>query len=91
MEKIRFKCPCCGMVSDLDRINRAHPYKIQVFRQEFGGKVAGDHKGRGKAQGYMKYTNITRSSVDLVYEIEDWLTRTYQTMGKNRIVDPERL
>lgn len=70
IEKIRFRCPCCGMIADLERIDRS-PYKIQVFSQKFGGKVAGDRKGRGKAKGFMKYTNITRSSVEIVDEIRE--------------------
>ena len=80
-EKLRFRCPCCGMMADLDRLDTDQPYKIQVFSQTFGGKVAGDRKGRGKAKGLMKYTNITRSSVDVVREIEEMIERTYQNIG----------
>ena len=75
MEKLRFRCPCCGMMADVDRLNTDRPYKIQVFSQRFGGKVAGDRKGRGKAKGLMKYTNITRMSVDVVREIEERVKR----------------
>ncbi len=82
-EKLRFRCPCCGMIADLDRLDTG-PYKIQVFSQKFGGKVAGDHKGRGKAKGYMKYTNITRLSVDAVREIEEMVERVYLSMGKKK-------
>jgi hypothetical protein len=78
--KIRFKCPCCGMVSDIDRIHNRKPFKIQVFKQEFGGKIAGQNKGRGKAEGYMRYTNITRSSIDLVREIQEMVNKVYETM-----------
>jgi len=81
-EKLRFRCPCCGMMADLDRIDHP-PYKIQVFSQKFGGKVAGDRKGRGKAKGLMKYTNITRSNIEIVREIEEMIERTYQTI-RNR-------
>jgi len=82
IEKIRFRCPCCGMMADIDRIDRS-PYKIQVFSQKFGGKVAGSNKGRGKAKGLMKYTNITRVSVEIVHEIEEMIERTYQNI-KNK-------
>ncbi len=83
IEKIRFRCPCCGLMADLDRLDRNQPYKIQVFSQKFGGKVAGDRKGRGKAKGLMKYTNITRMSVDVVREIEEMVERVYQSI-KNK-------
>jgi len=82
IEKIRFRCPCCGMIADLDRIDQS-PHKIQVFSQKFGGKIAGNNKGRGKAKGLMKYTNITRSSVDVVREIEEMVEKTYQNI-RNR-------
>lgn len=77
--KIRFRCPCCGMIADLDRIDQA-PYKIQVFSQTFGGKIAGNNKGRGKAKGLMKYTNITRTSIDVIREIEEIVKKTYQNI-----------
>ena len=89
-EKIRFRCPCCGMMADLDRIERGGPYKIQVFSQTVGGKVAGDRKGRGKAKGLMKYTNITRSSIDVVREIEERVERVYQTIRDSKKSRSER-
>lgn len=79
MKKIRFKCPCCGMVSDFDRLKYG-PHKITVYSQEFGGKVAGDHKGRGRASGLMKYTNITRSSNSHIDEVKEMLRKTYQNI-----------
>ena len=84
IEKLRFRCPCCGMIADLDRLNTDQPYKIQIFSQKFGGKVAGDQKGRGKAKGLMKYTNITRLSVDVVREIEEMIERVYQNIGRSK-------
>ncbi len=71
------------MVGDLDRL-RDEPYRIRIFSQKFGGKVTGDIKGRGKAKGLMKYTDITRSSVDLVGEIEDMVRKTYQSIRKRK-------
>jgi len=69
IEKLRFKCPCCGMVSDVDRLDRK--WKIKVFIQKFGGKVAGNFKGRGKAKGLMKYVDVTKSRGDIIKEIEE--------------------
>lgn len=72
-ERIRFKCPCCGMVSGIERLDRS--YKIKVWIQEFGGKVAGEFKGRGKAKGYMKYTDVTKLRRDIVMKIKERLNR----------------
>jgi len=69
------------MVSDLDRLGDG-PYKIRVYRQEFGGKVAGERKGRGRARGFMKYTDITPSNVEIVGEIEEMVKKTCQRMKK---------
>ncbi len=72
IEKLRFKCPCCGMVSDVDRLKRK--WRIKVFIQRFGGKVTvgvGKHtvKGKGKAKGFMEYVDVTKSRPDIVGEI----------------------
>ena len=69
IEKLRFKCPCCGQVADLDRLNQT--YRIKVFIQKLGGKVAGNNKGRGKAKGVMKYVDVTKSRQDIVGEIRE--------------------
>ncbi len=73
IEKLRFKCPCCGMVSDVDRLGRT--YKIKVFIQKFGGKIAGNFKGRGKAKGFMKYVDVTKFRQDIVMKIWDQIDR----------------
>ena len=75
-EKLRGRCPCCGMIADLSRFNSPTPYKIQIFLQKFGGKVfggkvPGDNKGRGKAKGFIKYTDVTKSRSDIVKEIKE--------------------
>ena len=70
-EKTRFRCPCCGMIADKSRLDSLTPYKIQIFLQKFGGKVPGDNKGRGKAKGFMKYTDVTKSRSDIVKEIKE--------------------
>lgn len=67
-EKLRYRCPLCGMIFDEGRLGRS--YKIKVFLQEFGGKVAGNIKGRGKAKGFIKYTDVTRSYPKIVSEIK---------------------
>ncbi len=60
-EKLRFRCPCCGLVADVDRLSEG-PYKVQAFLQSFGGKVAGaKRKGQGKSPGFMTYQDITRT------------------------------
>ena len=83
IEKLRFRCPCCGMMADLDQLNTDQPYKIQIFSQKFGGKIAGNYKGRGKARGLMKYTNITRTSAKIVQEIKEMIERVYQSIRKD--------
>jgi hypothetical protein len=57
------------MVSDVDRLGKS--YKVKVWLQEFGGKVAGEFKGRGKARGYMRYMDVTKSRQDIVKKILD--------------------
>ena len=69
IEKLRFKCPVCGMCSDVDQLNRT--FNIKVWIQKFGGKVAGNFKGRGKAKGLMKYVDVTKSRGDIVEEIRE--------------------
>lgn len=69
IEKLRFRCPCCGMVADVDRLDQN--YRIKVFLQRMGGKIAGDRKGRGKAEGFMEYEDVTKSHSEIVEEIRD--------------------
>ena len=80
IEKKRFRCPCCGMVADLERLNTNQPYKIKVFLQRFGGKIAGENKGRGKARGLMTYSDITRSSKQEVAKIQEMIRKACQYM-----------
>jgi hypothetical protein len=58
------------MIADIERLN-SKPYKIQIFVQEFGGKVPGEIKGRGKAKGYIKYIDVTKERKDIVKEIKE--------------------
>jgi hypothetical protein len=73
IEKTRWRCPCCGMIADKSRLDSPTPYKIQIFLQKFGGKVPGNNKGRGKAKGFMKYTDVTKSHSDIVLKIRERL------------------
>lgn len=70
MERIRCKCPVCGMVNGIENFKESKPYDIKVWVQEFGGKVAGETRGRGSAKGYMKYKNVTKGSQDIVRMIK---------------------
>jgi hypothetical protein len=70
------------MVADLDRLNTDQPYKIKVFLQKFGGKVAGDNTGRGKARGLMTYKDITGSSQQEVAAIKETIRRVYDTIDQ---------
>ncbi len=67
-EKVRVRCPCCGMMTDLDRMAEldTDPTQVQVFLQTMGGKTPMAHLdgvfkkvGRGKAPGVMSYQEIT--------------------------------
>lgn len=72
-ERVKFKCPCCGMVSLIENLDKYH--KIKVFIEEIGGKVAGEYKGRGKARGYVKFIDVTKSRPDIVMKIRERLNR----------------
>jgi len=67
-EKLRARCPMCGMIFDLDRLDSDGPYPLELFIQRFGGKLPlsdderEDRKGkpfkRGSARGFMEYEKI---------------------------------
>ena len=67
-ERLRFRCPCCGMIADVDRLNGEGPYELELFIQRFGGKVKltedewKDRKDkpfrRGSARGFIEYEKI---------------------------------
>jgi hypothetical protein len=67
IEKLYFRCPCCGMVSDVDRLNRSH--KIKIWTKRLGGKIPGENKGRGKAKGLLEFKDVTRSHQDIIERI----------------------
>lgn len=69
-EKLRARCPCCGMMADVDRFEGG-PHEVEVFIQRFGGKVGGSGAiGRGRAPGMMEYLDVTASSKDIVTMIK---------------------
>jgi len=68
MESLVCRCPLCGMVVTPDRIESG-PYWVKVYVKEFGGKVAGTGKGRGKAKGYIKYDEVDESESAKVKEV----------------------
>lgn len=39
MEKIRVRCPICGMLSELERVRKKPVYQIEVYLQRFGGRL----------------------------------------------------
>ena len=61
-QRIRIRCPHCGLMSDPQRIKDG-PYNLQVYLQTFGGKISGESKGKGSgkgsAPGVMEYEEIT--------------------------------
>lgn len=69
IERLRYRCPCCGMVSDVDRLDRS--YRVKVWLQRLGGKVPGERKGRGKAKGFMSYKDVTKSHMEVVEMVKD--------------------
>ena len=38
-EILRFRCPCCGLMPEIDRVDWEHPYPVRIYRQTIGGSV----------------------------------------------------
>lgn len=36
-EILRFRCPCCGLMPEVERVDWEHPYPVRVYRQTIGG------------------------------------------------------
>ncbi|MDP2726280.1 MAG: hypothetical protein Q8P59_01950 [Dehalococcoidia bacterium] len=80
-EKLRIVCPICGMMSDLEQLQKTSenkPAEVRLKQQKWGGKlpagvpVEGDlvtKKGRGSAPGYMVYEDITDQIPDEVEKV----------------------
>lgn len=49
-EKLRFWCPLCGMVADVDRLAES-PYPVRLKLQRYGGRLPG-------GIGYMEYVDV---------------------------------
>ncbi len=67
-KEIVFRCPCCGQISPIARLEESEPYKAELFLKEFGGKkrlTLEDRRERhgksysGSASGIIKYTSLT--------------------------------
>lgn len=39
MEKIRVRCPICGMMPELERVKEKPVYQIEAYLQRFGGRL----------------------------------------------------
>lgn len=82
-EKLRIRCPCCGMMTDQDQMGRVEGEKaaVRVYLQKFGGKLPLNvplgpgykTSKRGGAPGYQEYIDITDTSSDLP-QFEAWFT-----------------
>ena len=67
-EKLRFRCPCCGMVADVSKLESSEPYPLEAFLEKYGGKrplTREDRKARkglrlgsGSAPGIIEYWDI---------------------------------
>lgn len=76
-EVIRVRCPLCGSLPELERV-QAHPgpWPQEVYTQRFGGKAkttekqkaaaAGKKKGKGSNPGYMEYELLPKPAADKV-------------------------
>ena len=36
-EILRFRCPCCGLMPEISRVDWEHPYPVRIYRQTIGG------------------------------------------------------
>lgn len=67
-EKLRFRCPCCGMVADVSNLETSEPYQLEAFLEKYGGKRRltkedrqarkGLRLGSGSAPGIIEYQDI---------------------------------
>ena len=79
-KKVRIKCPLCGMVSDLEHIEKQGNQYPEISIVEYGGKVKGERKGRGKAKGYMKYKAV--KDKEIVKEVFGFLSKRIEELNK---------
>ena len=39
-EVLRFRCPLCGMLPEVNRVNWDNPYEVKIYLQRIGGSVS---------------------------------------------------
>ena len=79
-ERIRVRCPFCGMhpfLEDLLKTAEEKPAEVRIFVLKFGGKKPAvpngeipQKKGRGKAPGQMELIDITDQVPDEVKKFQ---------------------
>lgn len=90
-EIIRVRCPCCSMMTDLDRMAMADdtPAEVRLYIQKIGGKKPAEQGaeykkiGRGKAPGVNIYEDITDSSPDQVAKVAEFFKRRAEEFLKS--------
>ncbi len=85
MERIRVRCPLCGMhpfLEDLEKAFQEKPAEVRIYVLKFGGKVPAEDtgqipikKGRGKAPGKMSMEDITELVPDEVQKFDKLFTQ----------------
>lgn len=81
-EKLRIRCPFCGMhptLEVLDQTVKEKPAEVRIFLQKYGGKLPApvegkavyEKKGRGSAPGYMEWVEITGQVPEQVAAMEE--------------------
>jgi len=94
-EVIRIRCPVCGSLPELDRVEELGDVQVEVFLQKFGGKRPlgpGAIKGKGKGSnpGYMEYINITGDSPELVKQVTKLFKKRIKQSGLVKEVKPTK-
>jgi hypothetical protein len=67
-ERIRVRCPLCGMLPGIERLRVRSPYKFEIYLQRFGGRIRQEESTlpieprRGpkprRGVGFMEYKKI---------------------------------
>lgn len=86
-EKVRVRCPVCGLTPFLENLEQTveeKPTEVRIFLMKFGGKVAAGtvpsseleggykKKKRGSATGYMEIIDVTDQQPDQVIQMEEF-------------------
>lgn len=83
-ERVRIRCPACGMHPFLENLektfNELPPEEVKLFLLKFGGKVPAEpagpgyeKKGKGSAKGYMEMIEITDDYPEQLQKLEGML------------------